>query len=67
MVLSIILLTFGNQAFYLNWVIFGSMTPIYLFLLPSVPRQSGTTFMPKMKVLDWLGTVLAAGLYISFN
>ena len=62
-----ILLTFFNQAFYLNLVISGAMTPIYLFLLPSLPRQPGTTFMQKMKGLDWLGTVLTAGLYVSFT
>ena len=43
------------------------MTPIYLFLLPSLPRQPGTAFLQKMKGLDWLGTVLTAGLYVSFT
>ncbi len=42
------------------------MSPIYLFLLPSLPRQHDTTFMQKIKGLDWLGTVLNAGLYVSF-
>ena len=63
----VILLTFVNQAFYLNLVIFGAMTPIYLFLLPSLPRQPGTAFMQKMKGLDWLGMVLTAGLYVSLT
>jgi MFS family permease len=62
-----ILLTFVNQAFYLNLVIFGAMSPIYLFLLPSLPRQPNTTFKQKVKDLDWLGTVLTAGLYVSFT
>jgi MFS family permease len=61
------MLTFVIQAFYLNLVIFGAFTPIYLFLLPSLPRQPGTTFMQKVKSLDWLGTVLTAGLYVSFT
>lgn len=43
------------------------MSPIYLFLLPSLPRQSNTTFMQKLKGLDWLGTILTAGLYVSFT
>ena len=43
------------------------MTPIYLFLLPSLPRQPGMTFAQKMKGLDWLGTILTAGLYVSFT
>ena len=60
------LLTSVKQAFYLNLVIFGAMTPIYLFLLPSLPRQTDTTFRSKLKHLDWLGTVLTAGLYVSF-
>jgi predicted MFS family arabinose efflux permease len=42
------------------------MSPIYLFLLPSLPRQDGATFIQKIQGLDWLGSVLNAGLYISF-
>ncbi len=64
---SRILLTTFNQAFYLNLVIFAAMSPIYFFLLPSLPRQPDTTFMQKLKGLDWLGTVLTAGLYVSFT
>ncbi|KAI9745042.1 MAG: hypothetical protein M1818_001320 [Claussenomyces sp. TS43310] len=54
-------------AFYLNLVIFGALTPIYLFLLPSLPRRPDATFMQKIKGLDWLGTILTAGLYVSFT
>ena len=43
------------------------MTPIYLFLLPSLPRQPGKTFTQKLKGLDWLGIILTAGLYVSFT
>ena len=57
----------SNQAFYLNLVIFGAMSPIYLFLLPSLPRETNTTFKQRVKGLDWLGTVLTAGLYVSFT
>ena len=64
---SIVLLTSVHQAFYLNLVIFGTMTPIYLFLLPSLPRKTNSTFISKLKCLDWLGTVLTAGLYVSFT
>ena len=64
---SMIQLTSVNQAFYLNLVIFGAMTPIYFFLLPSLPRQIDTGFISKLKALDWLGTVLTAGLYVSFT
>ena len=56
-----------NQAFYLNLIIFGAMSPIYLFLLPSLPRETDSTFMQRVKRLDLLGTVLTAGLYVSFT
>ena len=61
------LLTFVNQVSRLNLTIIGSMSPIYLLLLPSLPRRPNTTFLQKMKDLDWLGTVLTAGLYVSFT
>ena len=43
------------------------MTPIYLFLLPSLPQKPGPTWIQKITSLDWLGTVLTAGLYVSFT
>ncbi|OJJ71062.1 hypothetical protein ASPBRDRAFT_196595 [Aspergillus brasiliensis CBS 101740] len=54
-------------AFYLNLVIFGAMSPIYLFILPSLPRRPGIPFSDKLRSLDWLGIVLTAGLYVSFT
>ncbi|KAH8650850.1 major facilitator superfamily domain-containing protein [Tricladium varicosporioides] len=54
-------------AFYLNLVIFAAMSPIYLFVLPSLPRQQGTTFLQKLSGLDWLGTILTTGLYVCFT
>ncbi|KAB8068492.1 MFS general substrate transporter [Aspergillus leporis] len=54
-------------AFYLNLVIFGAMSPIYLFILPSLPRRPGIPFFDKLRSLDWLGIVLTAGLYVSFT
>lgn len=54
------------QAFYVNLVIFGAMTPIYLFFLPSLPRQSNLAFTQKLRNLDWLGIVLSIGMYVSF-
>ncbi|KAL4940536.1 major facilitator superfamily domain-containing protein [Aspergillus oleicola] len=54
-------------AFYLNLVIFGVIAPIYLFVLPSLPRRPGTPFVEKILSLDWLGVVLTAGLYVSFT
>ena len=43
------------------------MSPIYLLLLPSLPRETNTTSVQRVKGLDWLGTVLTAGLYVSFT
>lgn len=63
----VVLLIYEGQAFYLNLVIFGVMSPIYLFLLPSLPRETHTTFVERVKGLDWLGTVLTAGLYVPFT
>ncbi|XXG95742.1 hypothetical protein Hte_002012 [Hypoxylon texense] len=54
-------------AFYLNLVIFGAMSPIYLFLLPSIPRKEGMPIMEKVKSLDWLGIILTAGMYCCFT
>ena len=51
----------------MNLLIFAIMSPIYLFILPSLPRQPETTFTQKLKGLDWLGTILTVGLYVSFT
>ncbi|KAK0614929.1 major facilitator superfamily domain-containing protein [Bombardia bombarda] len=54
-------------AFYLNLVIFAAATPIYVFLLPSLPMRQGTPWLQKIKQLDWLGIVLSAGMWITFT
>lgn len=54
------------QAFYLNLCIFTAASPIYIFLLPSLPRRPDTSFADRMKSLDWLGMLLTAGLYCTF-
>lgn len=43
------------------------MSPIYLFLLPSIPRREGTPILEKIKGLDWLGMLLTAGMYCCFT
>lgn len=40
------------------------MSPIYVFVLPSVPRQNATA-LEKLKSFDWLGIVLSAAMYVS--
>ncbi|KAJ5302089.1 hypothetical protein PENANT_c008G07742 [Penicillium antarcticum] len=54
-------------AFYLNLVIFGVMSPVYIFLLPSLPRPAGEgrNFAKKLVELDWVGTVLSAGMHVA--
>ncbi|KAK9312634.1 major facilitator superfamily domain-containing protein [Lipomyces starkeyi] len=53
-------------AFYLNLVLFDIMSPIYLSVIPSLPRQPDKTFLEKIKKLDWLGIILTAAIYVCF-
>lgn len=53
-------------AFYINLVIFGALSPIYVFALPSIPMQTNRRWGDKIKQLDWLGVVLSAGMYVCF-
>ncbi|KAK7737342.1 hypothetical protein SLS53_006645 [Cytospora paraplurivora] len=53
-------------AFYINLVVFGALSPIYIFALPSVPMQADRRWADKVKELDWLGMVLSAGMYVCF-
>ncbi|ROV90640.1 hypothetical protein VMCG_10040 [Cytospora schulzeri] len=55
-----------NWAFYINMVIFGALSPIYVFALPSIPMQPGRRWTDKVKELDWLGVMLSAGMYVCF-
>ncbi|EED13368.1 conserved hypothetical protein [Talaromyces stipitatus ATCC 10500] len=57
---------YNSLSFYLNLVIFGVMSPIYLFLLPSVPRQSERKPLTKLLELDWVGIFFSAGMQVSF-
>jgi hypothetical protein len=44
------------------------MSPIYVFLLPSLPRPAGRgrSLINKVLQLDWVGTVLSTGMHVSF-
>lgn len=55
-----------SQAFYLNLVIFAAMSPIYILLLPAIPRGE-PSIAKKVKLIDWLGVVLNAGAYTTFT
>ena len=43
------------------------MSPIYLFLLPCLPRPvgKGRSFIQKLISLDWVGMVLSAGMHVA--
>lgn len=53
--------------FYINLVIMGAMSPLYFFVLPSVPRRPGTTFSQRVRTIDWCGILLSAAMYVSFT
>ncbi|CAK7236033.1 hypothetical protein SBRCBS47491_009498 [Sporothrix bragantina] len=52
-------------AFYLNLVMFGTGSPLYIFALPSVPRQEHIPVLTKLRKLDSLGIAISAGMYVS--
>lgn len=54
------------QAFYLNLVIFAVTSPIYIFVLPSLPQKTELPLVQKLKNLDWLGMFLTAAMYVFF-
>lgn len=51
----------------MNLVIFGLLSPIYFFVLPSLPRCPELPFLVKFRSLDWLGIALNAGVYVTFT
>ncbi|KAI0198221.1 putative MFS transporter [Astrocystis sublimbata] len=53
-------------AFYLNLFIFAVISPIYLFLLPSMHPRPGVPLAKRLQSLDWLGTILSFGIYTTF-
>ncbi len=57
----------SSKAFYLNLCIFAAASPVYLFLLPSLPRRPGSSWLAHTKSMDWLGIMLTAGLYCAFT
>ncbi|KAG0633768.1 major facilitator superfamily domain-containing protein [Tuber brumale] len=52
-------------AFYINLLIGAVFAPVYLVLLPSADPQPNTPFVPRIKQLDWLGTILNIGSFVS--
>ncbi|RVD83958.1 uncharacterized protein DFL_005726 [Arthrobotrys flagrans] len=53
-------------AFYINLVLIGAFTPVYIWILPSVQPDETTPAKEKLKQLDYLGALLSAGMWSTF-
>ncbi|KFZ06847.1 hypothetical protein V501_07021 [Pseudogymnoascus sp. VKM F-4519 (FW-2642)] len=53
-------------AFYINLVIGGAFAPVYLFMLPKSDPRKGVPVLRRFKELDWVGTVILMGAFVSF-
>ncbi|KFY41236.1 hypothetical protein V494_03125 [Pseudogymnoascus sp. VKM F-4513 (FW-928)] len=53
-------------AFYINLVIGALFAPVYLFMLPKSDPRKGVPVLRRFKELDWVGTILLIGAFISF-
>ncbi|KFY26430.1 hypothetical protein V493_04093 [Pseudogymnoascus sp. VKM F-4281 (FW-2241)] len=53
-------------AFYINLVIGAIFTPVYLFMLPRSDPRKGVPVLRRFKELDWVGTVMLVGAFVSF-
>ncbi|KAK6544852.1 hypothetical protein TWF694_001533 [Orbilia ellipsospora] len=53
-------------AFYINLLLIGAFTPVYLWILPSVQPNSTMTTKEKLNRLDYLGALLSAGMWSTF-
>lgn len=40
------------------------MSPVYLVVLPSVPRETSASIIDKLRKVDWTGAVLIAAVYL---
>ncbi|KAH7067388.1 major facilitator superfamily domain-containing protein, partial [Paraphoma chrysanthemicola] len=53
-------------AFYVNLVLFGLFSPVYLFSLHSHMPRPDEPLLKRIKELDWFGIVLNAAMYVCF-
>ncbi|OBT85333.1 hypothetical protein VE02_05985 [Pseudogymnoascus sp. 03VT05] len=53
-------------AFYINLVIGGAFAPVYIFMLPKSDPRKGVPVLRRFKELDWVGTVILMGAFVSF-
>lgn len=52
-------------AFYINLCIGALCAPVYIFMLPSVDPRPGVKLMARAKEMDYLGTLLTVGAFVS--
>ena len=51
--------------FYINLVVGGVFTPVYILLLPSFDPRAGTKISTRVKEIDWLGAILQGGFFVA--
>jgi MFS family permease len=54
------------KAFFMNHIVYGVLSPIYLFVIRSHLPLPNDDLHKRLKQLDWLGMALNAGMYTSF-
>ncbi|RYP37974.1 hypothetical protein DL767_002702 [Monosporascus sp. MG133] len=57
----------GPVSFYINLVIGAVFSPSYFFLLPDICLQPGKTLWQKLRIVDWIGTVIFFGGSVCFT
>ena len=51
--------------FYINLVVGGVFTPVYILLLPSFDPRAGTKMSTRVKDIDWLGAIIQGGFFVA--
>lgn len=51
--------------FYINLVVGGVFTPVYVLLLPSFDPRTGTKMSTRIKDIDYLGAILQGGFFVA--
>lgn len=51
--------------FYINLVVGGVFTPVYVLLLPSFDPRAGTKLSTRVKDIDFLGAILQGGFFVA--
>lgn len=52
-------------AFYINLCIGAVCAPVYIFMLPSIDPRPGVSFKARAKEMDYVGTILTVGAFVS--